>query len=58
MPLVDMVYYTDIKASFEGDTYFPELDSKEWKEISRVAHPSDAKHKFAFDFVKYIRNEK
>jgi dihydrofolate reductase len=39
----------------DADTFFPEFDAREWREISRVHHPADAKHAFAFDFVDYDR---
>lgn len=29
--LVDTIYFTRIKGDFEGDSYFPELDFKDWK---------------------------
>jgi dihydrofolate reductase len=49
------LYLTEIEAKIEGDTFFPEWNKNEWKEISRQHHPADAKHKFAFDFVVYKR---
>ena len=49
------LYLTEIKASVDGDTYFPEFDKKDWKEISRVPHGADEKHAFAFDIVIYER---
>ena len=51
----DILYLTEIKASFEGDAYFPEVDFSLWEEISRVHHPADERHKHAFDFVIYHR---
>ena len=49
----DRLYLTEIKADIQGDTFFPTFDHKEWKEVSRVPHGADEKHKFAFDFVVY-----
>jgi dihydrofolate reductase len=49
------LYLTEIKATVDGDTYFPEFDKKEWKEISRVPHSADERHVFAFDIVIYER---
>ena len=51
----DVLYLTEINASFEGDAYFPEVDFSNWEEISRVHHPIDDRHKYAFDFVIYHR---
>ena len=58
MHLADKIYITEIKSSFEGDTYFPELDSSEWGEISRVTHEIDEKHLSEFDFVVLERKHK
>ncbi|MEJ2006191.1 MAG: dihydrofolate reductase, partial [Cyclobacteriaceae bacterium] len=51
----DILYLTEIQASFEGDAFFPEFDRDNWEEVSRVHHPSDARHKYEFDFVIYHR---
>jgi dihydrofolate reductase len=49
------IYLTEIKATIEGDTYFPEFDKNVWKEISRTHHHADERHPYAFDFVTYER---
>ena len=51
METVNRMYITEVKASFEGDTFFPEFDRKLWKEVSRNPNFPDEKHQFAFDFV-------
>ena len=53
--LADRLYITEIKASFEGDTFFPEIDKAEWQEISRIPHRKDDRHNHEFDFVIYER---
>lgn len=55
MALTQRMYLTEIQADIEGDTYFPEIPSGKWKETSRIHHPTDARHKFKFDFVIYDR---
>ncbi len=55
IPLVDRIYYTEVKAIFDGDTFFPELVKEDWNEVSRIAHDSDEKHAIPFDFVIYER---
>jgi len=40
---------------FEADTFFPEIDPKTWREVSREFHPKDNKHKYDFSFVMYER---
>ena len=51
----DRLYLTEVKASFEGDTRFPDYDKTEWREISRRHHPIDERHAVAFDFVVWER---
>lgn len=53
MDQADMIYLTEIDAEIEnGEVFFPEM-GEGWKEISRVHHPADERHVYAFDFVKY-----
>ncbi|MGR5881923.1 dihydrofolate reductase [Bacillus cereus] len=33
LPYVDKLYITKIHHAFEGDTFFPEMDMTNWKEI-------------------------
>ncbi len=47
------IYLTEIDGVIEGDTHFPDFDKKEWIETSRIHHPADDRHLFAFDFVIY-----
>ena len=58
MKYVDKIYYTEVKATLEGDTWFPELSGAEWQEVRREVHPADEKNEYAFDFVEYLRKEK
>jgi len=51
--LTNRLYLTEIQASMEGDTFFPQFDKNLWSEISRKHHPQDEKHGYAFDFTVY-----
>lgn len=55
LPIATTLYLTEIYQAFEGDTYFPSFDKREWKEVSRRLHPADERHVVAFDFVEYER---
>nr|AIA18951.1 Dihydrofolate reductase [uncultured bacterium] len=55
--LCDMIYLTRIHATIEGDVHFPELNDKEWKEISRKDIQPDEKNKYAFSFLVYERRK-
>lgn len=45
------LYLTEIQAEAVGNTFFPEFDRTRWTERSRIPHPADDRHAFAFDFV-------
>ncbi|WP_343033787.1 dihydrofolate reductase [Fulvivirga kasyanovii] len=55
LDVADIMYLTEIKASFEGDAFFPEFDHSAWEETERIPHGTDDKHAYAFDFVTYKR---
>lgn len=55
MPFTSRMYLTEIDAHINGDTFFPEVDRQQWKEISRKHHPADERHAYAFDIVVYDR---
>jgi dihydrofolate reductase len=53
LTFANRLYLTEIDGVVDGDTYFPSFDQQAWQEISRVHHPADARHAYAFDFVIY-----
>ena len=56
MPFADKLEITRVHSSFENaDTFFPYIDEKQWKEVSRTTHDSDEKHEFAFSFITYTK---
>ncbi|MBS1626030.1 MAG: dihydrofolate reductase [Bacteroidetes bacterium] len=58
LPFTDRIYLTRVHATFpQADTYFPELDMKEWEEVSKESYPSDEKHAFAFDIIELQRKK-
>ncbi|MEO6168265.1 MAG: dihydrofolate reductase [Chitinophagales bacterium] len=53
MSLADRIYLTRIFHSFEGDTFFPELNTDDWKMVSEERHEPDEKNKYAFSFQEF-----
>lgn len=51
-PIANKMYLTFIDEDFEGDTYFPEYNENEWKEVKREKHKSE---KYEFVFVDFER---
>ncbi|MDO5665659.1 MAG: dihydrofolate reductase [Bacteroidia bacterium] len=54
--LIDKLYLTRIHHTFEdADTFFPEIDFKEWKLLEKEEHKADEKHKYDYTFEMYER---
>lgn len=52
----DRLYLTHIHHSFEdADTFFPEIDYSQWREVEREAHTADERHPYDYTFVTYER---
>lgn len=51
LPFTDRLYITEIHETFEGDTFFPEIDENEWDEISSNPGSVDEKNRFEHDFI-------
>ncbi len=51
LPLADTLYITHIDQDYDGDTFFPPIDPKIWKEISR-----DPKDGYSFVVYKHTQN--
>ncbi|WP_028919190.1 dihydrofolate reductase [Pseudoxanthomonas suwonensis] len=56
LPRADVLQLTHVDTRVEGaDTWFPEWDPAQWRAVWRQAHPADARHPHAFEFVEYHR---
>ncbi len=53
LPLADRLQLTEIDATFEGDTFFPEIDRRQWQEAARETHRDEPGPGYAF--VTYQR---
>ncbi len=56
LPLADRLYLTFIDLEVEGDTFFPEWDSAQWREVSREAHAADAHNPYAYTFITFKKH--
>lgn len=50
IPIADKIYLTRIHQSFEGDTFFQELDQNVWEETKRIDFNPDEKNKYPYSF--------
>lgn len=55
MPYVTKMYVTEIEKEFEGDAFFPKINSEVWEEIDRKKGPEDSENKFEYEYVTYKR---
>ena len=55
LPKADRLYLTEVHAEVEGDTWFPEYDTSEWKEIGREDFPAEGPNPYDYSFVVYER---
>lgn len=51
----DTLYLTWVEAEVPADTHFPEVDTAVWQEAESELHAADARHPYAFRFVRYTR---
>jgi dihydrofolate reductase len=55
LPRAQRLEFTEIHAEFDGDTYFPQFASDEWRETARECHGTEAGAPLRYDFVRYER---
>ncbi len=51
----DKIYLTRVYESFEGDSFFPEIDSTIWQLTEQKDNEIDEKNKFKYSFLTYTR---
>lgn len=53
--VADKIELTRVHATFDADTFFPEIDEKQWKLIAEEFHEKDERHNFSFTYLTYER---
>lgn len=56
--IADKIELTRVHGDFEADTFFPEIDLKEWMLKGEEFHPKDEKHNFSFTYQTFLRKHK
>ncbi|MBC8061206.1 MAG: dihydrofolate reductase [Clostridiaceae bacterium] len=51
MPYSEKLYLTKVQKVFQGDTYFPEIDKGQWKEVSKIEGVIDEKNSIPHNFL-------
>ena len=57
IPHTHELIVTEIARDFDGDVFFPTIDSSVWREVSRETHRSSGDDTFDFAFVRYLRRQ-
>ena len=56
MEIADRLYFTRVHTEIDGaDAFFPPVDFQDWREVSRVEHPADERHPYAFTQMVFER---
>jgi dihydrofolate reductase len=55
LPVANRVYLTRVHAELEGDTFFPQLNTAEWKLVNQHDVTKDEKHAYDFTFETWDR---
>ena len=55
MPYVKKMYITEINEEFDGDTFFPKINTDIWKETKREKGIKNEQNNLDYDFVIYER---
>lgn len=55
LPFAEQLEITRVHHSFEADAFFPEINSKEWKEVQSEFNPIDDKHHFGYTYQTFVK---
>ena len=54
--IAERMCLTLVDAEVAADTFFPEFDERDWRELESIYQPADEKNQYAFNFRLMIRN--
>lgn len=57
MEVAEKIELTRVHATFEADTFFPEIDLNKWTLVNEEHHEADEKHDYSFTYLTYIRKD-
>jgi dihydrofolate reductase len=55
LPVAGKLYLTRVHASFEADTFFPEIDFSQWRAVSSEQVAAGEKNQFAHTYTEFVR---
>jgi dihydrofolate reductase len=51
LPKADRLYLTLVHHTFEADTFFPEINFDEWKEVEKAGFAADEKNPYEYSYL-------
>lgn len=55
LSIADTIELTRVHKTFSGDTFFPEIDTKIWKETSNIFNEKNSMNDYDFSFITYAK---
>ena len=55
LPVAGKLYLTQVHASFEADTFFPEIDFSQWKALAKEEVDAGERNQYAHTYTEFIR---
>lgn len=55
LPYVNKMYITHIKQEFEGDVYFPKIDTEHWNIIDREQGIKNEENPYDYEYITYVK---
>lgn len=55
MPFAHKIQLTRVFATFDADTFFPEINQDDWELVGDDFHPKDEKHNYDFSYRTFER---
>ena len=56
LPVVGKLYLTQVHASFEADTFFPEIDFSQWEALVTEKVEADDRNQYEHSYTEFIRS--
>ena len=58
LPKANKMYLTEVHFEFEGDTFFPDYKTEEWRIEKKSDEQKDVKSDLTYKFVDYVRKRR
>jgi dihydrofolate reductase len=57
LPLAERIYLTQVHATLNCDVFFPRLEMRDWRVVTRLEHAADEHNQYAFTYSVLERTE-